>query len=302
MPAVQNVKINGIDCAIKIDGDASDSVVESQSWGEGPRAVVRLTCPWNSRYAVLKGLAGSSTLAGKQIVRTAPFQYPPSRNLYCTEIASITAIGKPQPDTNLGWITFADATGSGGTKAKAVITAVFTVPKWQFTTDPANGQNDPSGQAWTTTRFKVSAEVFTPGSTTFKWQTGAASTGNVTSSNIGIIRPRTEISLTRHWMPYIPLDYVQTTCVGNLNLNPITFSDHTYPKGAILFASMNSTETADTLGNIVQEVEYIMLANGNDVDWNKLLDVDGNYYFINTKTDQSGNYPYGYADWYTSLP
>jgi hypothetical protein len=273
------------------DGE-SEALVESMTQGEGPIARLKLAFPWNTRYNLLKALAGSAVLVGGKIVRSPPWTYPPSPNLVCVGVDRIVGI-KAGTDAT-GFVTFQEA----------VIDCVFGYPRWQIQKGSPNGSNDPSGQPYTITTFKTSGEVFTPRQGTYVWGTGAPSKivgTEVDNASVGIIRPRTEISMKRVLCPYVPLNVVETY-IGTVNQNPIAFSDNTYPQGTVLFAGCTATPTADVLGDPVWDIEYTMLANGLSLDWNAFLAPDGNYYLINTKSDLSGQYPFSYQDWYSQLP
>lgn len=282
--------IGGVTCGLKVDGDGSSAIVESLNMMEGAKAKALISCAWASRYQVLRGLAGSVTMSGSSIVRNAPFAYPDSPNLFCTEIESITPRGVAPP-AGSGWPQW----------QKAVIAAVFTVPKWQFASGTPGQQVDASGQPWTTTRFRGSGEVFTPEGNTYKWSSGSFAGQPVKNSHVGVVRPRTEIGMTRHWMPYVPVGF-NATYGGTINQNPIQMSDHLYPQGTVLFSHINTEIASDTLGNLTQEVEYVMIANDDDIDWNKYLDPGGSWTFIDTAGNGTGAMPFRYADFYSNMP
>lgn len=284
MPDPPRVDVNGYPAQIRLRDDGSDAITESVPDEKGMVATVEFLVDWATRQDFLKALAGSATLAGGVAVRTPPFAYPPNPELYCSAIGEIRGI-KPRR-TDSGWIEY----------RKAVVPAVFKKPSWLFdAADPA-GQNDPSGVPWTTTRFRVSSEVLSPPAGSYYFANG----GPVPQSSLGFVRPRAEISLTRHWMPWVPLQE-SMELAGACNEFEIRIGNRIFPRGCILYGGMNATDSVDTLGNKVFEVEYIFLGNF-EVEWNEIMDRDGAWKLVNTAADLSGDYPFFYDDLWGKLP
>jgi hypothetical protein len=279
--------IGGVTAAVAFtDGDASieESVPEGQ---DGPRVTVTFECAYADRYGLVRGLAGSATGGAGSIVRVAPFAYPPSPNLYCIAVPSIRGVGWK-------WA------GSWATAREARVTATFGVPRFGF--EAAGSNPDPTGLPWTTTRFRITAEFLKPTyGGTFYWTNGGPQNGKpVPDSGLSLILPHSEVSITRHMMPYIPiaeaLEYA-----GSVNSAPITLSNYTFPAGTILFVGMNATESADSIGNKIFEAEYIFVANYLQ-RWNDVLQSDGFFYPVNTDASGSGDDPYPSADLFAVLP
>lgn len=279
--------VGGKRCALYFGEDGTANPVTEQvnaEGGEGPRATAIMQCLWPERYDVFRGLLGTSIVAGGVIVRTLPLAYPDSPNLWCLDVGQVVPV---KPRWGGAWFT----------AELARFPATFGVPRWSFDAEAAS---DPSGQPWTTTRVRVSAEVTSVPTGTFVWTAGDQAGKKVPDSQLGLLAPRNEISMTRHWMPFVPLRQVNGF-IGTLNSQPIVLSDHTYAPGYVLFAGFNATESVDTLGNRTYEVEYVMLGSITH-DWNALLDRGLVYRLVNTKQDRSGNYPFTYSDFWNGLP
>jgi hypothetical protein len=287
MPSTSpHLTIGGVDCTIRLDDLGDRAIVEGIGEDGSPTASVHFKCSYADRYTLFRAMKGTSVKNGTQIVRTIPYQYPPSPNLYCLSISDVTGI-KPRT-TSTGWVIF----------EYAVFTANFGVPKYQYDLNAPGGQNDPSGQPWTTTKFKVSAEVVSPpGGAFYIGPFPGASLAE--ESAIGIIRANCEVSITRRFVPYVPLDAVMGLVAGAVNSEPITFSDHVFPIGTLLFAGLESEPSNDPAGNPTQELHYTYL--GKDDDWNKVISKDGSLQFLNTAADGSGQGPYAYLD-FSILP
>ncbi len=186
------------------------SLTEKTGGDSGPEVTAILKCAWKDRFAVVKGLLGSTTIGtNNRISRIYPFHYPPSRNLFCTAISSIVGI-KPRIDqtgqeTGLkGWITYDEA----------VLTCVFTNPSWAGQEPDQSGAPetaDASGLIFTTTRFKTNCEIFNPPLGAYWYTEGAYAGKLVKDSSVGQVRSRVEISMTRHYMPKVPLGVLMIT-------------------------------------------------------------------------------------------
>ena len=231
---------------------------------------------------------GGSRVVGGVITRNAPWPYPPSPNMYCREIGAIRGI-KPITGSD-GWVYY----------ETCVIPATFLVPTWGFTADDPASQNDPSGQPWTTTVFNLSASEYQPPKGTFYWLGGTQAGKKVLNGIPGLLRPNVEISMTRHLMPWNPLEFA-VAGIGTVNAAEFTIADKTFPPGYAFFAGVRSTESPDSFGSKTWEWEYTFLAN-TDHEWNQIIDDANTYQYLNTAADGSGSGPFKYYDWWTYLP
>ena len=120
----------------------------------------------------------------------------------------------------------------------------------------------------------------------------------------GIARTRTEIKITRHYMPIIPLQETQSI-IGAVNSVPLTFADYTYPVGSCLLTGYPDTEPyADPVTGLqVWDLHYQLLANApsnaqqtvtdTTLDWNMFMTPVGTWSRI---VDKNGNFPFPYLD------
>ena len=112
-------------------------ITESNPPG-APTATVVFTCDSSNHYQLVRDLLGYPIAAGLEIIRTYPFQYPPSPNLIATAIDGVEFYGPwiPVPGVGLPWLW----------RKKAKVTCRFELPLWY-----QNGVGDPSGLPYTTT-------------------------------------------------------------------------------------------------------------------------------------------------------
>jgi hypothetical protein len=270
----------GLPISIAVEDLGQRAVVERFP-PEGPSADVVFKCRYADRYAVIKGLRGGVIQTGKKFQYVPAARYPPSPNLVCTSIGEITGI-RPWTDAN-GWLQYDEA----------LVPATFTVPTWDAI--DAQAVSDPSGIPMTTTKFKGSGEVFEPPVGSFFYTAGASSGKKVSGSSVGIIRPRTEISMTRHGIPYPYLDgplWIE----GCVNDTPVLFADREFPRGCLLMASFDMDPVPDpSTGDKAWDYTFTLL--GNDVrEWNEFMDPAGEYVLINTAADGSGEYVFPYEN------
>lgn len=275
-----------IDCA-----DESQTVRES--WPEGgPRVTVRYRCDAHVRYNVVAYLKGFSILKDGKIVRQPPHRYPPSPNLVCTEVQDIE-LTRPR--------TIQDGPLTGWPDHETcVIVAVYTVPTWAgWDAGTQDGQNDPSGELWTTTKTKVSGQVIQPPGGTYFWVTGPDSGSPLAEAQIGVITAQIEIEITRRWVPFQPIQQAQAF-MGNVNASPLVYGNTTFAAGQLLFLGMDTEPDKDGYGTPVWNITYRLF--GLNRSWNSVLARDGAYHLINSSAGGGGNTPFPYSDYYLAFP
>jgi hypothetical protein len=242
---------------------------------EGPTAVVRFKTLWNDHYQFCRDLIGIWTgTAPSNISRVAPFQYPPSPNLICTEIESIVPLGKTivPAGLSLPWIA----------RKYAVITARFSVPSWSpFGDTPYYKIN-----------FGASGEFLTIPETTYRFNDGTP-----TNTPIGILIPQLEITYTRYRVPFPPIVQMMM-CEGKVNNGPFNIGGFVAAAQSLLFMAGHLEVTADSFGNMSYECEYKFLYKY--VPWNWFFHPNRTTGFA-LVTDGNGNAPYGTAD-FSILP
>lgn len=273
-----SLTIGGVSCRIFI----ADGITESWPADSGATADVTFKCAWSDRYTLARALKGYINPAAYAFVIVVPYQYPPSPNLFCTSIGEIRGIG-PFTDSS-GWLQY----------KWALLPAHFTLPTYQAFPSVDSASDDPSGLLYTTTKFKVSSEVFTPPGGAYFYVGGADAGKPVEESHVGFVRPRCEIEMVRHKFPFVPLDACMSIEGGIVNDDTVTFADHTFPRGTLLFTGMDSDPQPGSIeGILLWDLTFTFLGNAT-IEWNAFMDRAGKFNLINTKPDGSGDFPFNY--------
>ena len=254
------------------DADPGDTIQESFTPGQGqsPVATVALQCDWNARYVIWGLMLGTSTGGPGGIIRNYPMQYWDSPNLYCTSITNA------RPIKYIGGFKF----------SLCRFTATFSKPIFD--------------QSFSTISVKVSNQVLQLPVGTFKWTGGADSGKTVPEAQLGLIVPHTEINLTRHMLPYLPIKEAETFS-GTVNSYSVTIGNTTYAIGELLYAGMSGDISADVVGNRTYKCEHAILGVKGHT-WNQLLDKSLTWQTVNTAADGSGNPPFGSSDFWNLMP
>jgi len=279
--------ILGVPCTLVVDGDGSRAVAERYVSGEGWSADATIKCAWDDRFTVLKGLLGGLLYTGRTITYLQPFSYPPLPALKCVSTGDITGL-KYRTDQNTGWASY----------DSALIPAHFKVPTWDAIAGAGgqNEQSDPSGLPFTTTTFSASADIFQPPTGSYYYASGTYNTKPVQDSTIGLVRSHVQIKMTRHRMPFIPLDDIMNYD-GTVNNAPIQFADRIFPTACLLFTGADTSEPTNDpgTGERCWDITFNFLGNYN-ITWNEVLDPSGNWVAVNDKSDGTGAAPYEEVD------
>jgi hypothetical protein len=222
------------------------------------QARVRFKCLWSDHYQLIRDVLGTASAinaweSAAQIERTFPMSYPTAPFMIGQAVESVEARGPGYaiPGLPPQWVT----------RRWAIVTIRFGVAT--FNDGQGNGPQDASGQPYTTTTFNVGGEFITLPDSTYTFPSKAP-----TSSPIGILVPQTEIPVTRHLMPFIPLPQM-LALQGKVNLDPVPFLNFIFTPGQLLFVGGSTTITCDTLGNIMWDVTYQMMYRY--IPWNYFL-------------------------------
>lgn len=243
----------------------SDSGIVEANPREGPVATVKLKCLTTDRYALIKGLVGSCTVAGSTITRTYPFQYPPSPNLICRSIENIEMQGPPiLLIPNSAWMG----------KQYSILTVRFE-PAWFF-----NDNSDPSGKPYTSTSLNMSAEAMTLPQSTYTFPSGAP-----TNTPVARQIPQIQISMRRFMLPFLPINEM-AAILGRVNDAVFTVGKLVCPIGTVLFMGGPSEFTADSGGVKTYTVTYEFLYRA--IPWNQYMSPNPTEGYA-TPVDGTGN-------------
>lgn len=277
---VPSLTSGGAPVWVNFEDFGADAVTETWPWEGGATATLKLKCYWQDRYAVVQGLRGGVVAAGTSWRYYTMAPYPYSTNLYCTSIPSIRGL-KPYIDTRgLCQYEF------------AIFDAFYSRPTYSPLGETVT---DPSGIPMTTTKFKGSCNVFAPPTGSYFYTGGGHAGEPVPDTGVGIVQGRVAISLTRHMVPF-PVLEGPTWLMGCVNNSPVTFGDKTFPEGCLLCATFDADPNPDpSTGNLAYDYQFELIGN-YDLDWNEVLDPDGEYVLINTEAGGGGEFPFPYED------
>lgn len=285
MPAPPTISINGISCTFAMPGGRL-TIAESAG-ADGPQTTLVLQCDWEDRWDLVAALRGTCVGNAYSFVRTPPYALPNNPNLVCTSVGEFQYIGSG-----------VDGDDGSVFSQLARVPAQFSPVPWQFQDGDPNGQNDPSGQAWTVTRIKPSAEVYQPMGGTY-YIAPFPSTTPLDEASVGLLRANAEIQVTRKFLPAMPLGAI-ASLIGSVNFFPVQFGDQTYKLGKLLLIAVESSDPYfDCLGNPVIDITYTYL--GRAFSWNTVQDRSGVWNSLNTKADGSGTEPFDTND-FSTLP
>ncbi len=302
-------EINGVECAIYLGDDGEQGGIIEQWSDRGLEVLVYFHCRWSDRMEVIRGLRGTVTLIGDRVVRDIlPFSLPqpeldPQTNWsrwICTGTDNFIP-KKFRTDQNG---SFTGLSGWGYYDS-VVIPAHFMVTTYFTTFDVSqDGPVDISGFPFTTTKIRTSGEIFSPPSQVYKFvkPDNAGNSIRVEDIGVGITRVRTEIDITRHYMPNVPLKNLQIA-IGKINETQMTFADFDYPRGSILCSGIQQSDPYGDAasGLMVQDFEYTLIANGQSnnpddppLDWNKYMRPDNGEW--DTIMDPNSRTPFRYGN------
>ncbi len=298
-------EINGVEVAIYVGEDGEQGGIIEQWSDRGLEVLVYFHCRWDDRIELVRGLRGTVALVGNTVIRDIlPFTLPQPafqpqtkwNRWICTGTDNFIP-KKFRTDVE------GDITGLAGWGyySSVVVPAHFMVTTYFTNLDQfEDGQVDISGFPYTTTKIRTSGEIFSPPSQVYKFEKDPRI--RVEDIGIGITRVRTEIDITRHYMPNVPLTNLQIA-MGKLNDTAMKFADFNYPKGAILCSGVQQSDPYGDAasGLIVQDYEYTLLANGQSnnvddppLDWNQYMRPDNGSW--DKLLDPGNNPPFRYGD------
>jgi|GEM_PF-4945693 len=298
MPGSPTFYIGGVECAHRMPGGRIAATEASPA--EGPQVSIPIKCAWDDRWSLVKALRGTCTLNpdGLTFTRSAPYALTDNPRLVCVSTGAFEYIGS--------------AVDSAGNLANpngyAVVPANFSPVPWQFDDGDPSGQRDASGEAWTVTKIKPSAEVYQPPGGSY-WLGTFPSTTPLDEASIGFLRANVEIQVTRKFHALMNLGAICDS-LGCVNSTTMQFGDKTFdgdgggsdPTGGtlLLIAAEASEPYFDCLGNPVMDINYTFLGR-TVAGWNQVQDRTGAWVAVNSKADGTGDPPFPSFD-FTTLP
>lgn len=296
-------------CNLYTGDDGQQGHLVEGTGPDGPKYTVQFICDWPERNNLIAGLVGTVDYQGGAIVRTAPFFYPVSsydqqpfpvtgiqgmfpNRIFCTACPEVRGIKWARDDSGsvsglAGWGYF----------TYAVVTAEFTSPPYLVESAGTVGFNDLVNQLYCRSKLRVNGEVYSPPGNAARWTEGTRSGQPVNDVNVGIQRPRYELSVTRMRMPIVPSSTLDSM-IGTVNETTIRIGQNTVSPDAALFVGYNVEERSDPYhGGIVYDIEMLWAVNGfiyernADGNWNWFVDPAGDWSAIGYPNEEDSFSP-----------
>lgn len=279
-------------------GDGGDQPAIRESWSDqGLTVAIDFIVKWSDRIKFIQELNGSSSYNAPTYSRKIPVKLP--------IIKTDKSPGLPGQGDDYMWYRFA-CVGSGEftpikwrTDVKGEVTGVpgwgyyqlvvipttWAVPTYIIDDEPFDPNfpgADVSGFPYTTTKIMSAGESYSPYSTGYKFKTSGR---QVDDAKVGLIRPKLEITVTRHSMPFVDTKMLDDL-IGAVNSAPLKFGNTEYPEGSILYMSYEPSPRGDaSTGGLTYDVTHHMVANGPVLDkdgkpsssWNYFVTPDGTW-------------------------
>lgn len=231
--------VAGTDSHYDVWFDLDAGIEESDRDGRA-EAKVTFRCAWGQRNGVVKALRGATWKdeSTGAVHRVGAMAYPPSPELICLEITSVT-----------NWGAYTGADGDGW-------------PTWEWARVVARFGTPPyDKETFGSVSLATSGEVMTFDDTTWRFVDGSATPVNVPT---GIPMPHTEICYKRHRFPYLPQDQIDAL-IGTVNDAPFIIGNREYDQGQLLFLGAD-TESEYTSAGVEYTLNYKFVRR--PVHWN----------------------------------
>jgi hypothetical protein len=281
-----------IPVAIVVGPDGRDGVKETMYTDNGMEVAISFLVQWPQRLQFLYSLRGSCGYRNGQYWRYVPTSLPGD-------------LGEDQPNADqegiasYGWSRYTCYSVGECIPKKMVVnnprdrpgfTPGWTnyefavVPtRWRVQTydvaeapySPTEPGRDPSGFPYTTTRWRISGELFSPYTNCYQFEN---ETTPVNEANIGIQRIKTELAITRHFMPFV--DTVALDKIfGTVNRDPIQIGGDVNPSHSMLHLGYETQEYVNpSNGRIVYDITHRIMVNGGVLDGDGVIQESWNYF------------------------
>jgi hypothetical protein len=282
-----------LEASVHFGADVRAAIRETMWTDKGMEVSIDFLVAWKDRIKFLYLLRGSCGFDGADYWRRLPISLPTidfdtldglgtqeDDQLYqwgryfCSSIGELRPI-KPRvtddgfdPTGVVGWPFYEDV----------VVPTKWSVPLYYIgdaPIDPGSPGRDPSGMPYTTTRWRSTGEIFSPYTNAYRFK-GEATPAN--EANIGILRLKKELSITRHFMPLVDTASLDPL-FGKINLDAIKIGTDTYPPESLMYLGYEPEPYINPAnGRIVYDITHKIIANGEVFDKAGAVQRSWNYY------------------------
>jgi hypothetical protein len=285
--------------AIYLGDDGRDAVKETMFTDNGMEVAINFLVDWNNRLQFMYALRGSCGYRNGEYWRSVPSGLPgdigelqpnsdrEGSQFYDWSRYTCYSIGEcipkqvsvnnadDQPGLTAGWPRY----------NFAIVPTQWRVQTYEVCENPYSPSEpgrDPSGFPYTTTRWRISGELFSPYTNCYQFE---HETTPVNEANIGIQRIKTELSITRHFMPFVDtvaLDKIY----GTINRDPIAIGSDVNPTESMLHLGYETEPYINpSNGKIVHDITHRIIVNGPVLDKDAVSQESWNYFM-----NRSGNW------------
>ena len=218
------LEISGVDCNIYTGPTGEDGhLVEKTSPDQGRSAFVRFKCNWQDRNDLLAGLVGTVDYVGGTIARTPPTTTRPRRATSRRASSQADVLHGGRAIEGRGWKADPDGEVTGtpgwGYFRYAILDAEYTNPPSSSSRPPGPtpvrvqrpGRRDVRGL-----EDAGLGRSLQPADGGLRLGQGTREGKPVQDTNVGIIIPRYELSVTRMRMPLVPCQLLDSL-IGTVN-------------------------------------------------------------------------------------
>lgn len=298
------LSVNGIPCGIYLGPNGDQGGIVEHWTDHGLEVKVDFLVPWGDRIGFIQALRGVAGVDGNgNVTREDPWTLPITTIDFCPKAApynetpyfwdSYLCIGtdpfrpiKPLVDQDgsvtgiAGWVFY----------EYVVIPARFAVTPYQIGefSNNYNYGDDLSGYPYTSIKARASGEAFQA------WYNAYVFTATqAPASDVVIIRPRQEFTITRYMMPYVDTDKYDNL-IGKVNENPLTIGTTFYGSESVLYMGYEPEWISDpSTGLLFYNIHHTVMANGvvRDADdnpsssWNMYLTKTGRWRSVSLRTN-----------------
>ncbi|MDR3582567.1 MAG: hypothetical protein P4L67_04810 [Candidatus Pacebacteria bacterium] len=288
---------DGVQAAIFVGENGSQGGIRPSWTDQGLVVQIDFLIAWKDYIKFLQLLAGSSSYSGGKYYRKLPTKLPVisgdkspglpgQQSGYLWDRMICMGTGEFRP---VKFRTDGDGSATGmvgwGMYAMVVIPTTWGVPTYivddkEF--DPNFPGADLSGYPFTTTRIKAAGEAYSPYASGYKFATSGE---NIDDSKVGLVRPKLEITITRHNMPFVDSEKLNNL-VGKTNDIPLGFGNTAFKAESMLYLSYEYEARPDVAtGGLTYDITHHILANGlvedvngsNQSSWNYFVSPDGKW-------------------------
>jgi hypothetical protein len=305
------ITFGDVNCAVYFGEDGQDGGIR-ETWTEhGLEVEISFIVGWGDRLKFYQALRGAAVWNGTGVVRRLPYHLPDLISDFSPDLEQLTGtayrwhryfcvgFGETRPLKAMTDQTANSLTGLPGWPIYAVVIVPtrWAVPTYYVSDAKVDVQagGDISGRPYTTTTIRVSGDVYSPNTGTYKF---ALSNEPTNEASVGIIQAKQEFSIVRHYMPVLDVESYNRL-IGKVNESPIEFTNTTYEQDSWLYLGYEYESYGDiSTGALVYDIKHQIVVKsaiedaGGEVSssWNYFLNRGGNWDKLVTTDSESPVY------------